>query len=98
MTNDQFPMTKFHRQDRLSACDHAQAGKDRKESPTLIRSEELPDRNLPNRISEFSRVSALNMGSFFADFAPACPACRVSAGRQSGAAGRCFAVKLDCSG
>ncbi len=50
---------KFHRQDR----------KDRKESPTRIRSEELPDRNLPNRISKFSRVSALKMGSFFADFA-----------------------------
>ena len=45
---------------------NAQAGK---ESPTLIRSEELPDRNLPNRISEFSRVSALPMGSFLADFA-----------------------------
>jgi hypothetical protein len=50
---------KFHRQDR----------KDRKESPSLIKSEELPDRNLPNRISEFSRVRALNMRSFFADFA-----------------------------
>ena len=54
-----------------------------------------------------SPPSALNRGRFFANFAPACPACRVSAGRQSGAcplsrsrraAGRCFAVTLHCSG
>ena len=59
---------KFHRQGR----------KDRNESPTprlrrdggqVIRSEELPDRNLPDHISEFSCVSALNMGGFFAGFA-----------------------------
>ena len=49
----------FHRQDR----------KDRKELPTLIMSEELPDQNLPDHVSEFSRVSALNMGGFFAGFA-----------------------------
>ena len=68
---------KFHRQDR----------KDRKESPSLIKSEELPDRNLPNRISEFSRVRALNMRSFFADFA-----------HQSAGSGLVPAVKLHCSG
>ena len=48
---------------------HRQARKDRKESPTLIRSEELPDPNLPDHISEFSYVSGLNMGGFFAGFA-----------------------------
>jgi len=50
---------KFHRQDR----------KDRKDSPTLIISEEFPDRDLPGRVSELFRVSAVNTGSSFACFA-----------------------------
>jgi hypothetical protein len=49
----------FHRQDR----------QDRKEPPTLIRPEELPDRNFPNCVFEFSRINSLNMQGFFASFA-----------------------------
>jgi hypothetical protein len=50
---------KFHRQDR----------QDRKEPPTLIRSEELADRNFPNCAFEFSRINFLNMQGSFASFA-----------------------------
>jgi hypothetical protein len=42
------------------------AGQDRKDSPTLITSDELSNRNLPGRVSKSIRVSALNTGSFFA--------------------------------
>jgi hypothetical protein len=50
---------------RLSAC-NAQAGKD---PPTPIWSEELPDRNFPNCVFEFSRINSLNMQGSFASFA-----------------------------
>jgi hypothetical protein len=49
----------FHRQER----------KDRKESPMLIMSERLPDRNLPGHFSDSSRASAVNMRGSFALFA-----------------------------
>jgi hypothetical protein len=39
---------------------------DRKDSPTLITSEEFPGRNLPGRAFQSFRVSALNTGSFVA--------------------------------
>jgi hypothetical protein len=50
-----------HRQVR-----NAQAGK---EPTTLIRSEELPDRNFPNCVFEFYRINSLNMQGSFASFA-----------------------------
>ena len=49
----------FHRQDR----------QDRKDSPTFITSEELPDRNLPGRVSKSFRVRAVDTVSSFACFA-----------------------------
>jgi hypothetical protein len=45
------------------------ACKDRKESPALIKSQELMDRNLPSRISELFCARALNMGSSSSSFA-----------------------------
>lgn len=50
----------------LAQIFHRRGRKDREESPSLIKAEKPPDRNLPGRTSDDFRASALSAGSSFA--------------------------------